>query len=63
MAKRKRPMTKVELEQNLKAMKTGELKHFYKHNMLIKKGDPKPEPFVRPPNKVKARVIYRKRKK
>ena len=45
MAKRKRGMTSTERAENLKAMKVGEYKHFYKHNMTIKKGDPQPDPF------------------
>ena len=32
MAKRKRGMTRTEIAENLKAMKVGEYKHFYKHN-------------------------------
>jgi len=65
---RKQGMTRKQMQKELKAMKSGTLKHFYKHDTMLGKPhqDAKPRPWGST-NKIKAITIpprkTRKKKK
>jgi len=60
---RKQGMTRKQIQKELKAMKSGTLKHFYKQATMLgkKHAEAKPQPWGYVPKK-RAKTIYRKKK-
>ena len=63
MAKKKRPMTKIEAEQTLKAMKAGETRRFKDFNMIVTKPRKKRRTFEVPSPLLRAKTVGRRKKR